>query len=154
MGPRDFEAAAEARGLALDVRELAASTRTARDAARAVGCHERQIVKSLLFLVDGAPCLVLARGDRRVDLALLAAAVGGKEAERADAERVYAETGYAIGGVPPFGHRTPLRTVMDACLESEPVLYAAAGGPNALFRTTAEELERVAAPKVACVCAK
>ena len=154
MGPQDFQAAASARGLALDVQELSASTRTARDAAQAVGCEERQIVKSLLFLVDGSPWLVLMRGDRRVDLALLAQAAEAAAATRADADRVYEETGFAIGGVPPFGHRNPLPTLLDACLMDEPVLYAAAGGPNALFRTNPSELHGASSALVACVCAK
>ncbi len=152
MGPQDFEAAAAACGLSLDVQELSASTKTARDAAQAVGCHERQIVKSLVFLADGEPVLVLMRGDRRVDLSRLAAAVGAVSAARASAERAYEETGFAIGGVPPFGHRTRMQTVMDACLLDEPVLYAAAGGPNALFRTSPQDLRAAAEPQVACVC--
>ncbi len=154
MGPQDFEAAAAARGLSLEVQELAASTRTAREAAEAVGCEERQIVKSLVFLTDGEPVLVLMRGDRRVDLARLAQALGAGAATRADADRVYVETGFAIGGIPPFGHRSPLPTVLDACLLEEPLLFAAAGGPNALFRTSAAQLRDAAQAKVACVCSR
>lgn len=153
VGPQEFQAAANARGLSVAVQELASSTRTARDAALAVGCEERQIVKSLVFLLDASPWVVLMRGDRRVDLRLLAEAAGAQSAQRADPDRVYEVTGFAIGGIPPFGHRTVLPTLMDACLADEPVLYAAAGGPNALFRTTGLVLREASAAKVACVCA-
>ena len=154
MGPEDFARRAAAGGFSLYVRQLAASTRTAADAARAVGCSQREIVKSLVFLADGEPVVMLQRGDRRVDPERLRAALGAREVRRADADRVYAETGYAIGGVPPFGHARPLPTVLDACIATDPALYAAAGGPSALFATSGDELRRASLAQVACCCAR
>ncbi len=135
------------------MQELAASTRTAEDAARAVGCLQRQIVKSLVFLADDEAVVVLQRGDRKVDPERLRAVLGAGRVRRADPDRVYDETGYAIGGVPPFGHLRPLRTVLDACLAKDERLYAAAGGPRALFATSGEELRLASAATVACCCA-
>ena len=153
MGPQDFLRRAERGGFHPEVQELAASTRTADDAARAVGCLQRQIVKSLVFLADDAAVVVLQRGDRKVDPERLRALLGAARVRRADPDRVYAETGYAIGGVPPFGHLRPLRTVFDACLAEDKRLYAAAGGPRALFATSGEELRRASGATVACCCA-
>lgn len=136
------------------MRQLAASTRTAEDAAHAVGCSQREIVKSLVFLADNEPVIVLQRGDRRVDPERLRAVLGATKVRRADADRVYAETGYAIGGVPPFAHLKPLRTVLDACLAADFKLFAAAGGPSALFATSGEELRRASLAEVACCCAE
>ncbi len=154
MGPQDFQRRAAAAGLHPEVQELAASTRTAQEAAEAVGCSERQIVKSLLFLADGEPVIVLQRGDRRVDPGRLRSLLGAEQVRRADADRVYAETGYAIGGVPPLAHLRPLRTVIDACIAADGQLFAAAGGPSALFATSGEELRRASGAKVACCCAQ
>ncbi len=153
MGPEDFAQRATAAGYRVVVRELDQSTRTAEEAALAVGCSQRQIVKSLVFLADGEAVIVLQRGDRKVDPERLRVALGAEKVRRADADRVYAETGYAIGGVPPFGHLGPLRTVLDACLADEPHLFAAAGGPRALFTTSGTELRQAAATAVACCCA-
>jgi len=152
MGPEDFARRALAAGLPLVVRELAASTRTARDAAAAVGCCAGAIVKSLVVLADDRPVLVLQRGDRRVDLALLRERLGARVVRRADPDRVYAETGYAIGGVPPLGHLRPLPTLLDACIAEEAELFAAAGGPRALFATSGPALRRACRAEVACCC--
>jgi prolyl-tRNA editing enzyme YbaK/EbsC (Cys-tRNA(Pro) deacylase) len=124
-------------GLAVEVRELEGSTRTAPDAAEAVGCEPGQIVKSLLFVVGGEPLLCLCAGDRRVDLALL-----GADARPASAREVRDTTGFAIGGVPPLGHERPLRTVVEASLRRFERVWAAAGTPNAVFEV---ELERLLA---------
>ncbi len=154
MGPEDFARRATAEGFQLDVRQLSASTRTAEDAAQAVGCSRREIVKSLVFLANGEPVVMLQRGDRRVDPERLRAALGAREVRRADPDRVYAETGYAIGGVPPFGHARPLPTVLDACIAEDAALYAAAGGPSALFATSGKELRRASRAQVVCCCAE
>ena len=154
MGPQDFLSRAAAAGLHPDVQELAASTRTAQEAAEAVGCSQRSIVKSLVFLADDEPVVVLQRGDRRVDPGRLRTLLGAAQVRRADADRVYAETGYAIGGVPPLAHLRPLRTVIDACIADDERLFAAAGGPSALFATSGGELRRLSGAEVACCCAE
>ncbi len=154
MGPEDFWRRAAALGVRPDVQELAASTRTAEDAARAVGCAQRQIVKSLVFVADDEAVVVLQRGDRKVDAERLKAVLDAGVVRRADAKRVYRETGYAIGGVPPFGHVQRLRTVLDACLLGDDRLFAAAGGPTALFATSGDELRLASGAEVACCCAE
>ncbi|MXZ99733.1 MAG: YbaK/EbsC family protein [Acidimicrobiaceae bacterium] len=112
---RRFEAAAAALGLTLDVRRFRQGTRTADEAAAAVGCELGQIVKSLVFLCDGEPVLALTSGSRRVNTHLLGEVLGGT-ITRADADAVRRATGFAIGGTPPFGHDRNLRTVVDTAL--------------------------------------
>lgn len=131
-----------ARGLQDRVVELAGTARTAEDAARACGVPVGAIVKSLVFEVDGRPVLALVAGDRRLVPAALPAALGleGK-VRRCDAERVRAVTGFAIGGVAPVGHLTPLPTAIDASLGRFERLFAAAGHPHCVFATTLPELQ-------------
>src|SRR5919199_509551 len=112
-GPERVQAALDSYGLEAKVTRLPDSTRTAPEAAQAVGCEVGAIVKSLLFLADGEPVLVLCGGDRRVDTARLAGLLGASEVKMAPAEEVRRITGYAIGGVPPLGHPTRLPTIMD-----------------------------------------
>jgi prolyl-tRNA editing enzyme YbaK/EbsC (Cys-tRNA(Pro) deacylase) len=128
------EAAARALGLAIEVSTMPASTRTAVEAAAACGCAVGQIVKSLVFVGRDSdrPLLLLVSGSNRVDEAGVAGVVGEPLA-RPDAKRVREVTGYAIGGIPPFGHATPLRTFLDEDLLAHPVVWAAAGTPNAVF---------------------
>jgi prolyl-tRNA editing enzyme YbaK/EbsC (Cys-tRNA(Pro) deacylase) len=118
------------RGLDVEVRELAESTRTAADAAAAVGAEIGQIVKSLVFVHgDGtAPMLVLCAGDRRVDTEKL-----GADVRPARADGVRELTGFSIGGVPPLGHDRSLHTVVDRSLRRFELLWCAAGTPNAVF---------------------
>jgi prolyl-tRNA editing enzyme YbaK/EbsC (Cys-tRNA(Pro) deacylase) len=124
------------RGLEVEVRELAESTRTAADAAAAVGVETGQIVKSLVFTApDGERALVLCAGDRRVDTSLL-----GDRWRTATADEVRATTGFAIGGVPPIGHETPLRTIVDESLRRFDSVWCAAGTPNAVFRVLTDDL--------------
>src|SRR5687768_17144797 len=113
---RVVEAAAQA-GLAIEVRRFPEGTRTAADAARAVGCDVAQIVKSLVFMADDRPVIALVSGINRVDLGKLAAAVGGSNARRADGDEARASTGFAIGGVPPFGHAADITVLVDRDLE-------------------------------------
>ncbi len=120
------------RGILIEPREMDASTHTAAQAAAALGCGVEAIVKSLLFLRDDEPVLVLASGPNRVDTTLLAELLGG-EVRMADAKRVKAETGSSIGGVPPLGHPEPLRTVMDETLLRLPVVWAAAASATSVF---------------------
>jgi 2-haloalkanoic acid dehalogenase type II len=129
------------RGLVGRVHELPDSTRTALDAARAVRCEVGQIVKSLVFRSRGSgePLLVLVSGANRVDEAWMARYTGSP-LTRAGPEDVRSLTGFAIGGVPPVGHTSTLPTYIDLDLLEQPVLWAAAGHPNAVFRLTPTEL--------------
>lgn len=125
--------ALRARGVDADIRQFPQSTRTAADAAAAVGTTVGQIVKSLVFLADGRPVLVLTSGANRVDLVKLALVCGAHAVRRASADEVRRVTGFAIGGVPPLGHATPLATYIDHDLLRYDVVYAAAGTPTAVF---------------------
>ena len=129
-------------GIATEIVEFPQGTRTAQDAATAIGTTLGQIVKSLVFLADGRPVLVLTSGRNRVDTAKLARAIGANRIERADADRVRAETGFAIGGVPPVGHATPMETFIDQDLLAYDVIFAAAGTPTAIFPIAPGELMR------------
>ena len=140
--------AAARKGVELDVVFFDESTHTAAEAARAVGAEVGQIVKSLVFVseaVDGLqPCLVLASGANTVDLALLAAVLTEPRIRRATADEARTVTGFAIGGIPPFGHRQQLRTVMDPDLTRYETVWAAAGTPNAVFPVTPVRLRALA----------
>jgi prolyl-tRNA editing enzyme YbaK/EbsC (Cys-tRNA(Pro) deacylase) len=128
--------AANARGLDIAVRVMSEPTRTAEEAAAACGVTVGQIVKSLVFLgrATGKPYLLLVSGANRVNEKGVAAHLGEK-LRRPDADAVRALTGYAIGGVPPLGHDTPLATYFDRDLLQYEVIWAAAGTPKAVFRT-------------------
>lgn len=124
--------AAAALGLAIDVREFPDGTRTAEDAARAVGCGVAQIVKSLVFVAGERPVLALVSGPNRLDEAKLGALAGGA-VRRASADEVRAATSYAVGGVPPIGHPSPLPTWLDRDLLDHTEVWAAAGTPRHVF---------------------
>jgi Cys-tRNA(Pro) deacylase len=128
--------------------EFAESTRTSAEAAAAIGTTVAQIAKSLIFLADGAPLLVIASGVNRVDTKKLATLVNAK-ITRADADAVRQATGFSIGGVPPVGHTTPLRTVIDEDLLAFPTIWAAAGAHNAVFQTTPDDLRKMTDGQVA-----
>ena len=132
-GPERVQQALDACGLESRVVRLPNSTRTASEAAQAVGCEVGAIAKSLLFKADGEPLLVICAGDRRVNTVAVANIVGAVDVRMASADDVRAVTGYAIGGVPPIGHATSIRTLMDTSLLRWPVIYAAAGAHDALF---------------------
>jgi prolyl-tRNA editing enzyme YbaK/EbsC (Cys-tRNA(Pro) deacylase) len=137
-------AALAAHGLDDRIVELAATARTAADAAAACGVPVGAIVKSLVFDLGGAVVLALVAGDRRCDIATLPAILGlPGEAGRCDADRVRAVTGFAIGGVAPVGHLTPLPTAIDRSLARFPRLFAAAGHPHCVFATDLAELARL-----------
>jgi len=139
-----------AHGLGLEVREFPASTRTAEDAAAAIGCTVAQIAKSLIFRGKSSdrPVLVIASGANRVDEKKISALIGEKIG-KADADFVRARTGFAIGGVPPVGHlETPI-TVIDRDLLALEEIWAAAGTPNAVFRLTPGDLVVLTAGQVA-----
>lgn len=126
-----------------EVRQLESSTRTAQEAAAALGVPVGAIVKSLVFSADGDPVLVLASGDHQVEPAKVAAAFGAEGVTRADADLVRAATGYPIGGVAPLAHPRPLPTLVDTHLAGYQVLWAAAGTPHSVFSTTYDELVRL-----------
>jgi len=127
-----FESWLATAGLGVTVRTFPSGTRTAVDAARAVGCELGQIVKSLVFIAGGSPIVVLASGPNRVDESRLAGLAGAPVA-KADAETARSATGYSIGGVPPFGHATDLPVFMDRDLLAFAVVWAAAGRPDSVF---------------------
>ncbi|MEU1277437.1 YbaK/EbsC family protein [Streptomyces sp. NPDC005805] len=128
-----FAAALRELGLDVAVRRFPDATRTARQAADAIGCEVAEIVKSLVFAADGEPVLVLVDGASRVDVERVRAELGAGEVRRADADLVRETTGYAIGGVPPFGHRVRTRVLADRGLLEHPVVWAAAGTPHTVF---------------------
>lgn len=132
-GRARVQAALEEAGLQIQVQELSDSARTAPLAAQALGTELGSIVKSLLFVADGQPVLVLVAGDRRADVARLQALLHAQHVAIADADTVRRATGYAIGGVPPLGHTQPLPTWIDASLARFETVYAAAGAPRAVF---------------------
>jgi prolyl-tRNA editing enzyme YbaK/EbsC (Cys-tRNA(Pro) deacylase) len=133
--------AATALGLTIAVREMTGSTRTAEEAAAACGVTVGQIVKSLVFLGSAShkPYLLLVSGSNRVNEKGVAAHLGEK-LRRPDADAVRTLTGFAIGGIPPFGHATPLATYMDRDLLQYDAIWAAAGTPKAVFRTEPAKL--------------
>ncbi|MET9171802.1 YbaK/EbsC family protein [Streptomyces misionensis] len=121
-------------------RRFPEGTRTAVEAAAAVGCELSQICKSLVFAADGVPVLVLMDGASRVDVERVRAELGVRKVGRADAQAVREVTGYAIGGVPPFGHRTRTRVLADRSLLAHDVVWAAAGTPYVVFPIEPKEL--------------
>jgi len=132
------------------VLEFDAGTRTAADAAAAVGCKVAEIAKSLVFRgkESGRPVLVVASGVNRVDEKKVAALIGEKIA-RADADFVREKTGFAIGGVPPVGHASALLTLIDEDLLQFETIWAAAGTPNAVFKLTPAALVELTGGRVA-----
>ena len=145
-----FQVALDALGLRRSVIELPVEARTSQQAADAVGVGVGQIAKSLVFMVDGAPIMVIASGVNRVDERKLATLAGGK-IRRADADTVKKATGYTIGGVPPFGHDTGLRLWIDEDLLGHDLIYAAGGVPECIFPLTPEELLKATGGTVADV---
>ncbi len=127
-------AALDAAGFHTDIREFSNATRTAQQAADTLGVPVGAIVKSLCFVADGEPVMVLVSGANRADLLKVRQALGAEIVLRADAETVRAATGFAIGGVPPIAHARPLRIILDRDLEQYVELWAAAGTPHSVFR--------------------
>ena len=146
-------AAARAAGLEITVETFPEGTRTAADAARAIGCTVDQIVKSLVFVADGVPVVALASGANRVDLAKLTDLLGAGTVRRADGEEARASTGFAIGGIPPFGHARPLTVMIDRDLLAHPRVWAAAGRPDAVFAIRPDDLLSVSGGRAADLAA-
>ncbi|MEU5973937.1 YbaK/EbsC family protein [Streptomyces sp. NPDC047315] len=135
-----FAAALAELGLDVPVRRFPDATRTAAEAAAAIGCDVSEIVKSLIFTADGEPVLVLLDGASRVDVERVREELGAGAVKRADADLVRATTGYAIGGVPPFGHVTRTKVLADRALLKHERVWAAAGTPHTVFPLDPESL--------------
>jgi Cys-tRNA(Pro) deacylase len=141
--------AARQLGLQINVRQFEQSTRTAQEAADAIGVSLGQIVKSLVFLADDQPILVLASGPNRTDTAKLARQMGAREVRRASAEQVQAATGFVIGGVPPLGHPQPLPIYLDRDLLQYDTVWASAGTPNTVFAVEPSQLAQASGAVIA-----
>ena len=141
-------AAARDAGMEIEIRQFPEGTKTAQDAADAIGVTVGQIVKSLVFAVDGEPVMALVSGSNQLDEKKLAAAAGGTKCARVDADIVRAATGYAIGGVPPFGHTTQLRVFVDPDLLQYDEVWAAAGTWNDNFGAAPADIVRVSGGEV------
>ncbi len=137
-------AAASAAGIELEIVEYPDGTRSAVDAAAAVGCDVAQIVKSMIFDSEAGLVLALTSGAHQVDPDLLAAAVGVGTCGRADADQVRHTTGFAIGGVAPFGHLSPIIAVIDPHLLTFEQVWAAAGTPRHVFPISPTVLQEIA----------
>ena len=144
LSAEKVQEALKAQGFSFQVTELPASTRTAAEAAKAVGCRVEQIAKSLVFKgkQTGAPYLVIASGVNRVDEKKFAEQVG-EPIVKPDADFVRDQTGFSIGGIPPVGHRKTIKTWIDEDLLTHDVIWAAAGTPNAVFKLRARDLQKL-----------
>lgn len=135
-----FTEAARRRGIEPRVRRFPEGTKTATDAARAIGCDVAQIVKSLVFIADDWPVIALTSGANRVDPSKLARHVRAGAVRRASADEARAATGFAVGGTPPFGHPEPVAAYLDPALLAFEEVWAAAGTPDSVFPLTPTEL--------------
>lgn len=147
-GRERVEAALRAAGLEIDILDLSESARTAQLAADALDTALGSIVKSLVFLADGEPFLVLVAGDRRASPEKLKRLLGARRVMIADADRVLKESGFSIGGVPPIGHDRPLPTWIDKSLARFETVYAAAGHHRAVFPIPFRTLVQITDGKV------
>ena len=137
-----FIEAARAEAIEPQVRRFPEGTKTAADAASAIGCQLAQIVKSLVFMGDGTPLIALTSGANRVDPTRLAAVAGVAEVRRASPEEARAATGFAVGGTPPFGHPERVTTYLDPALLAFQEVWAAAGTPDSVFPLIPSDLQR------------
>jgi Cys-tRNA(Pro) deacylase len=149
-----FTQAARALGLQPAIRRFPEGTKTADDAARAVGCEVAQIVKSLVFMADDGAVLALTSGANRVDETSLAGAAGAQEVRRATPEEARSATGFAVGGTPPFGHTTSIRTFLDPDLLTHDEVWAAAGRPDSVFALAPEDLARLSGATIVEIAAR
>jgi prolyl-tRNA editing enzyme YbaK/EbsC (Cys-tRNA(Pro) deacylase) len=148
-----IRAAAAERGLDVEIRRFRATTRTAVDAAREIGCELAQIIKSIVFLADAAPLLVLVAGSDRVDEAKLRALVGASVVRRATGSEARDITGYPIGGVPPFALARPLPVLLDRGLFRHDTLWAGAGTGETVMRLESRDLVRASGGTVVEIAA-
>jgi prolyl-tRNA editing enzyme YbaK/EbsC (Cys-tRNA(Pro) deacylase) len=136
-------------GLDVQVRRLEASTATAEDAAVAVGCEKAQIAKSLVFVADGEPVLVITSGSHRVDVDRLCEALDCAECRQATPDEVRAATGFGVGGVPPFGHGLPV--ILDETLLEHDLIWAAGGDGHSLFQIEPQRLADCTKARIAAL---
>lgn len=148
--PEDLERFLRTHHLPGEVLRLAQPTPTVEAAARAVGVSPQQIVKSVLFLVDGQPVLAVACGTAHVERRAIAVrcGVGRKRVRLADAEAVLRHTGYPVGAVPPFGFPQPIPTFIDPAVMAQSVVFAGGGAENALLRIAPEHIRRITGGEV------
>lgn len=149
-----FTEAARVQGLHPEVRRFPEGTKTATDAATAIGCDVGQIVKSLVFMAESpastaSPILALTSGSNRADVSVLATLMGADVVRRATPEEARAATGFAVGGTPPFGHPDRVRAFLDRDLFAFDEVWAAAGTPDSVFPLTPADLLRVSGASVA-----
>jgi Cys-tRNA(Pro) deacylase len=136
--------------IAAEIMPMEEDTPTVPDAARALGVEEDQIIKSLVFVVDDQPTLVITNGTHKVDSRLVARhyGVGRKRAKMTRAEQALEITGYAVGAMPPFGHRTRLRTIVDPGVVDQQEIFGGGGEIDAMLRLASEELLRVTGARI------
>ncbi|MBU1494606.1 MAG: YbaK/EbsC family protein [Actinobacteria bacterium] len=135
--------AARERGLEIQIRLFPEGTRTSADAAAAIGCELSAIAKSLVFVVDDRPVVVIMSGDRRVDPDRLAEALGGAGGRRAGLDEARRVTGFVAGGTPAFGHATPVEVVIDRSLQRHTEVWSAAGTPTTVYPVRLDDLVAV-----------
>lgn len=147
---RRVQKALDKHGLSFDVQELPSSTRTAQEAAEAIGCTVSQIAKSIIFkgADTGHPILAILSGTNRADVSKLSA-LAGEDIGNADADYVRTHTGFTIGGVPPTGHTQKITTFIDEDLLQYDEIWAAAGTPNAVFSLRPPDLTKLTSGRVA-----
>ena len=145
MDSSDLSSFIGARNISAQIIHLPVETPTVAAAAEAVGVRPEQIIKSVLFMADGQPVLVVANGLTRIHRKRLATVLkmSRRRVKIASGEQVLDITGYAVGSVPPFGHPTPLRTLLDQGVLTETIVYGGGGESNALMRLTPTELQQV-----------
>jgi prolyl-tRNA editing enzyme YbaK/EbsC (Cys-tRNA(Pro) deacylase) len=144
-----FTEAARVLGIDPQIRRFPEGTKTAADAATAIGCELAQIVKSLVFMAGDRPVIAFTSGANRVDPAKLARVAGETSARRATPEEAREATGFAVGGTPPFGHPQPVRSYIDPALLAFQEVWAAAGTPDSVFPLTPSELQRATGAETA-----
>lgn len=150
MNSEDLQRFIDENGVAAQILPLSSNTATVSEAADALGVAAEQIIKSLVFRIDEEPLLVINNGLARVDRKKLAGAlgVGRKKVKFASPEKALAISGYAVGAMPPFGHRAPLRTLVDAAVERQSVIFGGGGRDDAMMRLTPGELLRITGGEV------
>ncbi len=144
-----FVEQARVRGVDVQVSVFPEGTRTAADAAASIGCAVAQIAKSIVLVADGRPVVAITSGENRVDVHRVAGALGAEKVRMAKAGEARDATGYAIGGVPPFGYEAPVDALFDRDLLRFDVIYAAAGTPDAVFPIAPQHLVEVSGAEVA-----
>ncbi len=142
LSPQDVQAVIDGLQLDTQIRFFENTTATSQQAADNIGCQLGQIVKSICFFIDGLPIIVLTSGDQKVDDRKLADLynVGRKKVKTGTADQLVETYGYEPGSVPPFGHRTPIKTYIDSTLQRFDQLYAAGGAHNAIFPIRFDQL--------------